>query len=325
MRRYTILSVLIVAALINLFFFIIEKILENNPSLSFGSQKILFMVTIFVTLIVVWIFLYYLDSIRDQMVSNLKKLISLIRMQSGSWTPSPIVIENLTCDDEICEIIELLNDRSDSINDYVDHLKHVVGYIQHEINTPLATLVLLIDEYKESYPQVDFRSLEEEISILSATANGLATLTKDDVETKRQPVDLVSLAKSIISLYEGKTMHRFVLEGADSYSYPTDKYFMYTIMRNIIHNASKYSWENTVITVTIENKKIMIKDNGVWISEEDHKKIRLPFWKKSSARSEESGIGLGLSLVKKLAEILEIKILLDSHEWKGTVFTLMLP
>gem|GEM_PF-5660374 len=53
MRRYTILSVLIVAALINLFFFIIEKILENNPSLSFGSQKILFMVTIFVTLIVV--------------------------------------------------------------------------------------------------------------------------------------------------------------------------------------------------------------------------------------------------------------------------------
>gem|GEM_PF-5032992 len=151
------------------------------------------------------------------------------------------MIENLTCDDEICEIIELLNDRSDSINDYVDHLKHVVGYIQHEINTPLATLVLLIDEYKESYPQVDFRSLEEEISILSATANGLATLTKDDVETKRQPVDLVSLAKSIISLYEGKTMHRFVLEGADSYSYPTDKYFMYTIMRNIIHNASKYS------------------------------------------------------------------------------------
>ncbi|MBI1300930.1 MAG: PAS domain-containing protein [Alphaproteobacteria bacterium] len=71
--------------------------------------------------------------------------------------------------------------------------------------------------------------------------------------------------------------------------------------------------------------RISVEDNGVGISEEDQKRILEPFQKIDSAQQETRGAGLGLSLVKSIAELHGGTFELESELSKGTTVTLCLP
>ena len=70
--------------------------------------------------------------------------------------------------------------------------------------------------------------------------------------------------------------------------------------------------------------EISVKDTGIGIAAEDHEKIFEPFYRGKNASSE-SGVGLGLSLVKEVVDLHGGKILVQSELNKGSIFSILLP
>ncbi len=104
-------------------------------------------------------------------------------------------------------------------------------------------------------------------------------------------------------------------------------------IENLIFNAIKYtpgggSVEISVIPYLLKEGggvvEISVRDTGVGIAAEDHEKIFEPFYRGKNASSE-SGVGLGLSLVKEVVDLHGGKILVQSEPNKGSVFSILLP
>ena len=108
----------------------------------------------------------------------------------------------------------------------------------------------------------------------------------------------------------------------------TDKFHI--VVENLVENAIKYSSSNKVVNVTLTKNgsvaNLIIKDNGIGISDIDKEKVFDRFYR--SEKAEKLGIkgyGLGLSLAKLLIEEAGGKISIKDNEPNGTIFTVTLP
>jgi DNA-binding NarL/FixJ family response regulator/nitrogen-specific signal transduction histidine kinase len=99
------------------------------------------------------------------------------------------------------------------------------------------------------------------------------------------------------------------------------------ILYNVIENALRYTPSNGTIEVTLVNKndteELSIKDSGNGIPPDFHKRIFEPFFQISTEKKNSQGLGLGLSIVKRICDQLnaEIKIQVDN----GTNFIFQFP
>ena len=104
----------------------------------------------------------------------------------------------------------------------------------------------------------------------------------------------------------------------------------FQIMNNLIINAIKFTPENKSISVTVENGSkdfiVAVIDEGIGIP--DHLKPFV-FQKYTPAGRTglhgEKSVGIGLSIVKRLTELMKGKITFRSEEYKGSTFSLIIP
>ncbi len=109
--------------------------------------------------------------------------------------------------------------------------------------------------------------------------------------------------------------------------FSTDENALTEILENLISNAIKYSHENKSVWVTLSkgnnNFKIQIIDSGLGIREDEQDKVFKKFAKISNKPTAgENSTGLGLSIVKKLTEMLGGSITFKSVYGSGSTFTL---
>ena len=103
------------------------------------------------------------------------------------------------------------------------------------------------------------------------------------------------------------------------------------IMNNLIDNAIKYSENGSDITISTSNEsdnyiKVMVKDTGEGISDEDKNHIFSRFYRTASARATDNqGSGLGLAIVKHLVNNLNGEVGIESKPQEGSIFWFTLP
>jgi hypothetical protein len=102
------------------------------------------------------------------------------------------------------------------------------------------------------------------------------------------------------------------------------------ILRNLINNAIKYSYENSRIEVSarLERNHILfsVKDYGCGLSPEDQIRIFEPFYQvKNPNMKKQGGTGLGLTVCRGIIESQKGKIWVDSEIGKGSTFYFTLP
>ena len=189
--------------------------------------------------------------------------------------------------------------------------------ILHDFNTPLSTLRLNVSMLKSEFGENSkINRIENAVqNILNLQAN-LRSYLHSHAGQKEQ-FNLSEFLNERVDLlrsnYKGIT---FIIGDMDVKIY-TNRAAFTRIIDNLLSNAAKYNKQDGKIEMSYNHGKLSIADNGKGI--QNPKKVFERFYKEQAR-----GIGIGLHIVKKLCEELDIDISLKSEVNKGTTFFLTL-
>lgn len=212
--------------------------------------------------------------------------------------------------------------------------------ITHEILTPLTIISAAVDELKQQIPLH-----KEYYSVMSKNINRLMRLMQQILEFRKAETgnlklrvskgDIVPFVRNAVEAFrplirKRKLHFSIVCDPESIYGYfDMDK--LDKILYNLISNATKYNNENGFVHIDLslsEDKrfiKLMVKDNGKGISNDEMKTLFTRFYEGNYRRYNTIGTGIGLSLTKDLVSLWGGTISVDSEINQGTTFTVTLP
>lgn len=211
--------------------------------------------------------------------------------------------------------------------------------ISHELRTPITNLQLYIEAIKDGVIDADeqtLSSLLEEIHRLEGLVVNLNKSFNDNSEYLKINKKEFNLSEHINSLLDtvkprlNKLDISLIEEIKDGIIINSDKDKISQIVQNLVSNAIKAIKDDGLIRVSLSEDKnniyLIVKDNGVGISDEKKEAIFERFYRIDDARNTKlSGHGLGLSITKNFVESLGGKIKLKSKLGKGSTFSVILP
>lgn len=222
----------------------------------------------------------------------------------------------------------------------IDVVKNdLISNITHEFKTPITTIASAIEGIKNFNAQNDAEKTsrylnisEHQIQKLSSMVEKLletASLSTDQLELKKEPLDLVILLQSNIE------KHQFFCPSKSFYLDCNFKQLMVYIdafhfenaVSNLLDNAIKYGGYEIEVAIIILKKNIEItfSDNGFGISKEHQDKIFDQFYRISKGNIHDvKGFGIGLYYSKKIIEKHGGTLLLNPNS-KTTTFKITLP
>ncbi|ROH84540.1 response regulator [Pseudomethylobacillus aquaticus] len=211
----------------------------------------------------------------------------------------------------------------------------------HDLRQPLHTISLVSATLglhhlgEESQRLV--KILNEVSMSLSSQLNDLLDISKLDagiVEAHVQATNISAILSNIYAEFElsiaDKGLKTTVNLSSNTKSL-TDPQLIHRIFRNLLHNAIKFTDEGSISIDVYDAPSgrhvcVAISDTGRGIALEHQQEIFQEFYQVDNANRDRSqGFGLGLSIVKRLADLLQIKLEMESIPEKGTRFTLSIP
>lgn len=213
-----------------------------------------------------------------------------------------------------------------------------ISNFSHEFKTPLSSIKGFVNLINKGNITKDEEKkyltiISTEIERISSLANNTLLLSKLNTETKVSSLQTVkvdeTVREAIILLAKSLEDKNIVLiTDLQSVNIKTNHDYLKQILINLISNAIKFTEKDGEIVINTykenDNAKIMIKDNGIGMSEETKKKIFDNYYQGDTSHSKE-GYGLGLSIVKRIISLLEGNIEVDSTLNEGSTFIITLP
>ncbi|MEO6729392.1 MAG: HAMP domain-containing sensor histidine kinase [Candidatus Dojkabacteria bacterium] len=234
-----------------------------------------------------------------------------------------------TGEKELDDVIDEFNTLTTELSAQEELRKDLISDVSHELKTPLTSILGQVQGIRDGVFKPDDNRLEviqKEAERLSSLVNLLQEYTKLRSKTlniEKKDINLNELvediAKSHEKVLEEKKM-KVINNVSKELKVHADELMLERIIQNLIDNAIKYSKAKEV-TVSIEDKKIIISDNGVGIPEESIGKVFERFYRVEKSRNRETGgLGLGLALVKEMVEVHGWQIKAINNEKGGVRF-----
>ena len=217
--------------------------------------------------------------------------------------------------------------------------KQFTSDASHEIRTPLAairgTLEVLIRKPREQKVYEEkIIGIIQQVDRLDYLLDQLLQLARIESGTTAAKRENISLRKAIDLLAEkwreAASVKQIALsiEVSEHVTVAGDRLYLELMLDNLVNNAFKYGKENGHIYLTWkpESNALTVKDDGHGISPEHLPNLFNRFYRADEARSSAvKGSGLGLSIVKKLADVQHITLSAQSTPGEGSEFTLTFP
>ena len=215
-----------------------------------------------------------------------------------------------------------------------------LAMLGHELRNPLATIVNALAVMKKGVEPEELQRFTQIIGRQTAHLGRIvddlldvARVTSGKIDLRREAVDLHALARaSVESLAEaGRTRAHRVTVGGDSVAVFGDPARLEQIISNLVDNALKYTPSGGVVTVTTAREDgcavLRVKDTGEGIPPELLACIFDLFVQQPQALDRSrGGLGLGLTLVKRLAELHDGSVAAASEgPGRGSEFTVRFP
>jgi len=210
----------------------------------------------------------------------------------------------------------------------------------HEIKTPLTPVVtaseLLLEELKEEPLLSLARSINKGAYNLNQRIDELFDLARGEVGILRlspASVDAMQLLQEIaddmipVARSSGQSLNLELPQSLPSVWADEDR--LRQVALNLINNAIKFTPEGGKITLRAkkegDNLVVELQDTGPGISQEDQQWVFEPYHQLGDETARPMGLGLGLSLSKKLVELHGGRIWVKSQKGKGSTFGFSIP
>jgi len=243
--------------------------------------------------------------------------------------------------DEIYTLTSTINDLLNRLEDAVLREKQFTSDASHELRTPLSvikgTLEVLIRRPREvEQYESKIRYCIDEADRMSNLIDQLLMLARYESGKLTPMISKINVNDSINSAiirlrnFIDQKNIKVNFSRNENVLVNADKAMLETILENIISNSIKYSDEGKQIDISIDNNngKIVcsIKDYGIGMNEEQASKIFDRFYRADESRTPEGGSnGIGMAIVKKLADLQSLELKVDSKFNSGTTIFIYFP
>ena len=241
--------------------------------------------------------------------------------------------------DEINQLITEVNNLLERLEESFERITQFSSDASHELKTPLTIIrgeieiALRKERTIEDYKEALNNSLNE-ITIIEQTINDLLFLAKNkkDLIGEKEEIfyldelvdESISELKSFAKLHEIE-LELIINDSTEIKGFPN---LLKIAVKNAIKNAIQFSHKNSKVILNIFEKNdeiiISIQDFGIGIPKDEQSKIFEKFYRTDKSRNKNSGgTGLGMSIMKKIIDIHNGKINIESTENKGTIVEIL--
>lgn len=316
----------------------IEKSLfdiNNRGKLSVRNGLIGMGITIIVGLIAV---LFLSKSI----LQPLKELKHALRNISSEKDTEEI---NIDRKDEFGELAVAFNDMSRQLKEEEELRSEFIATLSHEIRTPLSSIRESVNMILEGVlggvneRQTQFLEIaQSEIYRISDLLNHLLQVSRLDAETRKvtpvliDPNNLVlEVSRGLIPTAKAKSVAMKFYKMSDPPVLIGVKKELQQVLFNLLENAIKFSPKGGKIDIalSLESKNDMlvyqITDQGPGITDQEQSLIFSKYYRAKNARNHMDGVGLGLSISKRIIQFHGGEIYVKNNNKKGCSFYCSLP
>ena len=211
----------------------------------------------------------------------------------------------------------------------------LVATASHELRQPLHAMNLLAENLSGQLNETSQTNVMERLQLsimqlqeLLGSLFDISRLSVGVVKPRKKVVDCGTLLKNIVLEYQSRSVDAgiaLVVKGESSLKVNTDPLLLTRIIRNLLENVIKHSQASElIVSLSFLNDQVVIvvEDNGVGIADSQHNEVFKEF---NSLSKHSGGLGVGLAIVKQLADLLDISLQLKSSLAIGCAFTLLIP
>ena len=220
-----------------------------------------------------------------------------------------------------------------------DEKTRFLAATSHDLSQPLHAQGYFIQSLRKTLKDKAQMELLDKVEASwrnqSQLLQGIVDITRMDsgaIIAKPKNIDLNKEVSRILPEFDEAIKAKSINLTSDieSIGLYTDPVLLGRILRNLIANAIKFTPENGRIDVQSisaqEQVKIVISDTGIGIAKSEHERVFEEYIRLNPhIYGDDKGLGLGLSIVRKLTNFLNIQLELDSDTGRGTSITLTVP
>jgi signal transduction histidine kinase len=329
------------------FYLIASSFLSQNPEI-FMQQEMLLNGTALIIIILIAVNTMLLGLIISRSftkpIQELHKVTQ--ELEKGNFT----VRANITTNDELTQLSDAFNrsalalSKMDEERLQLDKAKaEFLSITSHELRTPITPLKAQLQMLQQEYFGKLTEKQKESLDVILRNADRLNKIIEDFLEISRieaarlkfafKKTDLQETVKETVRFMEGFAKEKnikLVVTTGEIPNIEVDPDRISQVLRNLVHNAIKFSPSDSSIEIHTEIKKdhvrFSVKDQGVGLQSEDQIRIFEPFYQVEGSLSRKfGGTGLGLTICRGIIEAQKGKIWVESKPGCGSTFYFTVP
>ena len=189
-------------------------------------------------------------------------------------------------------------------------LGHLSAGLAHELNTPLASMTLILENLNEALPENLVQEFPKSTDLIQGQLNRISEIVKQMLQFGREPIkkritilDLRTVVQSVLILAEGTFKQQKIRFSKKLHRSPVrvraSRWQMEHVLHNLLNNAcyALRGMPDPEIQLSLEKRDgqafLEVRDNGCGIAEHDLPKLKDPFF---TTKPPGEGTGLGLSV-----------------------------
>ena len=211
--------------------------------------------------------------------------------------------ELTTGEHEVGEVARALRDMSDRVAEQLSAQRALLAAVSHELRSPLGRVRILVELAREGRaPDNLHDDLQSEIDGMDSLVADLLTAARIDFEAVSPlPFDVVELASRSLT-DAGLDANNLSVHG-EATTLVADSTLVAWALRTLIDNAIRYGGSVVELSITQDGDQLIVavQDDGPGFAEGEEEQAFQPFWRRSPDQ-EVAGVGLGLALVRQIAQ-----------------------